>query len=280
MLGKRAVNGGHHLVDKSEKFSWFVRLGYVARGLVYILLGYLALSTAGKAGNGQAAVFDLMQDVPLGAALLYVVALGLLAYALYKAFDAATDLERHGNDAKGIAHRVGSGASAVAHAFLAYTAYQFATGSRQAASGAGGGGQEAAASVLSWNMGSILLALVGLGFLAGAATQAKKAWDASFMRYVSASAPGYVQPIGRAGHAARAVVFLLIGWSLLRSAWSDTATQVKGLGEALVALSNTGLLYTLVAIGLLLFGLFSLLTAPYRIIPDIESGHLPGQNRS
>lgn len=271
--GRRAV------VDKSEKFEWFVRLGYVARGVVYVLLGYLALSTAGKAQNGQSAVFDLIQDVPLGTVLLYVVALGLLAYAAYKAIDAATNLERHGDDAKGIATRVGSAASAVAHAFLAYTAYKFASGSQQAAAGSSGG-QDAAASVLTYNLGAVALGLVGIGFLVGALTQAKKAWDAGFMRHVSGRAPAYVRPIGRAGHAARSVVFLLIGWSLLRSAWSESASQVKGLGEALVALSNTGLLYTLVAIGLLLFGLFSLLTAPYRIIPDIESGTgLPGRGK-
>ena len=97
------------MVDKSEKFSWFVRLGYAARGLVYILLGYLALSTAGKAQDGQAAVFDLIQDVPLGTPMLYIVAIGLLAYAAFKFIDAATDIENHGDDAKGKAKQESAG---------------------------------------------------------------------------------------------------------------------------------------------------------------------------
>src|SRR5688572_16658969 len=119
------------MVDKSEKFSLLVRLGYAARGLVYLLLGYLALSTAGKAQEGQNAVFDMIQDVPLGKPLLYVVALGLLAYALFKLIDAATDVEGHGGDTSGKAKRVGSGASGLTHLVLAYTAFQFAQGDKQ-----------------------------------------------------------------------------------------------------------------------------------------------------
>lgn len=261
------------MVDKSEKFGWLVRLGYAARGLVYLLLGYLALSTAGKAQNGQNAVFDLLQDVPLGQPLLYLAALGLLAYAAFKLIDAASDVENHGDDTKGRAKRIGSGASGIAHLVLAYTAYRFATGDRQQAGGEAGS-QQVAAGALTWDLGPAVLGLIGLGFIVGAAMQAKSAWDAGFMKRVGGGAPPYIEPIGRAGHAARAVVFLLIGWSLVRGAWLSQASEIKGLGEALVALSGTGLLYTLVAAGLILFGLFSMIVARYRIIPDIGRGDL------
>lgn len=266
------------MVDKSEKFSLLVRLGYAARGVVYVLLGYLALSTAGKAGDGQNAVFGLLQDVPLGKPMLYLVALGLLAYALFKLVDAVTDAENHGDDGSGKAKRIGSGASGIAHLVLAYTAYQFAQGDKQQASsggsGGGGGGQEAASSLLTWDVGPLVLGIIGLGFIIGAAMQAKSAYTANFMKRIGGGAPHYVKPIGRAGHAARAVVFLLIGWSLVKGAWLSSAGEVKGLGDALVALSDTGLLYTLVALGLLLFGLFSLIVARYRIIPDLDRSKL------
>lgn len=261
------------MVDKSEKFSLLVRLGYFARGIVYILLGYIALSTAGKAEDGQAAVFDLLQDVPMGTALLYLIALGLLGYAAFKAIDAATDLEHHGDDAKGRGKRIGSGASAIAHLFLAYTAWQFATGDKNQAAEGSGGTQENASTLLSWEIGPILLGIVGIGFLVGAAMQAKHAYDAGFMKHIGGGAPSYVKPIGRAGHAARAVVFLLIGWSLIKGAWLTQSSEVKGLGDAIVALSDSGI-YTLVALGLILFGVFSLITARYRIVPDIQKGDL------
>lgn len=262
------------MVDKSEKFSWLVRLGYAARGVVYLLLGYLALSTAGKAQDGQSAVFDLIQDVPGGTAMLYLVAIGLLAYAAFKLIDAATDLENHGDDAKGKAKRVGSAASGVAHLALAYTAYQFAVGEKQQSAEGGGGSQETAGSLLTWDIGPFLLGIVGVGFIVGAAMQAKSAYTASFMKHIGGGAPSYVKPIGQAGHAARVVVFLLIGWSLIKAAWLSQSGEVKGLGEALVALSGSGIIYSLVAVGLIFFGVFSLITARYRIIPDIQKGDL------
>lgn len=257
------------MVDKSEKFTWLVRLGYAARGLVYILLGYLALSTAGKAGEGQTAVFDLIQDVPLGTPLLYLVAVGLLGYAAFKLMDAATDLENHGSDAAGRAKRVGSAASGLAHLALAYTAYQFATGAQNDSTG--GGGQERASTLLTWEMGWILLGLIGVGFLVAGVFQAKSAYDAHFMQRISGRAPHAVRTIGRLGHAARAVVFLIIGWSLMQAGWLEQSSEVKGLGAAIMALSDNGAIYSLVAAGLILFGIFSLIAARYRIIPDVNA---------
>lgn len=262
------------MVDKSEKFAWLVRLGYAARGLVYVMLGYLALSAARAAGDGQSAVFDLIQDVPLGTPLLWLVALGLLGYAAFKFLDAATDVEGHGGGAKGAAKRIGSTASGIAHVVLAWTAYQFASGAARQSSG-DSGGKEAAASLLTWSMGSLLLGIVGLGFLVAAAMQARHAWNASFMRHVSRKAPRMVEPVGRVGHAARAVVFLLIGWSIVRSAWFEQSSGVMGLGEAIVALRDSGPVYTLVAVGLILFGVFSLVVARYRIIPDLGNIRRP-----
>ena len=66
------------------------------------------------------------------------------------------------------------------------------------------------------------------------------------------------------------MVFAIIGWSLVQSAWFSSQSQVKGLGEAVLSLRDMGTLYTLVAIGLLLFGLFSLVVARYRVIPDLD----------
>lgn len=261
------------MVDKSEKFRWMVRLGYVARGLVYILLGYLALSTRGKADDGQAAAFDMIQDVPFGTPILWLCAIGLLGYAGYKLIDAASNIENHPGDTKGMLKRVGALASGIAHLILAYTAYQFASGSKQQSTN-DTGGREAAGSLLTWELGPVVLGVAGIGFLVAAAMQAKHAWKGDFMKHISSSAPHMVEPVGRVGHAARAVVFLLIGWSIVQSAWFAQSGGVKGLGGALASLSEQGAIYTLVAIGLIMFGIFSLVTARYRIIPDISESDL------
>lgn len=266
------------MVDKSRKFISFVRLGYAARGLTYLLLGYIAFATAGDARGGAASVYDWLQAVPLGWVLLWVMALGLLAYAGFKFLSAAGDIQHRGSDALGIAERVGDAASGAAHVTLAYAAAQFAIGARTSVQG--NTSQEVVHSILSFQFGSLLIGIAGLGFLTAAAMQAKKAYTAGFMHHVAARAPGWIRPIGRAGHAARAVVFGLIGWSLVQSAWLDRSDKVDGLGGALLALRGSGGAYLLVALGLSLFGLFSLFVARYRIIPDFDGAGLVPKFRS
>ena len=259
-------------VDKSRGFITLVRLGYAARGVVYVLLGYLALSTRTKAKEGASSAFDYLQEVPLGSVMLWLVALGLVAYSAFKFLSAIANIENRESDWKGVMKRIGDAASAVAHLFLAYAAYQFATGVKHAAGG--GQSQEMARTVMDWSLGTWAVGLVGLGFIVGAFMQAKTAVTGSFMNHVNGRAPTGVEAIGRAGSAARAVVFALIGWSLVQSAWFVQSGKVKGLGEAILALRDEGVLYTLVAVGLLLFGLFSLVMARYRVIPDFGTHDL------
>lgn len=256
------------MVDKSEKFRWLVRLGFAARGIVYLLLGYIALGTGGEAKGGQAAVFDYIQEVPFGTPLLWIMALGLLGYAAFKFLSAAADIQHRGSDTTGILQRVGDAASGIAHTFFAYACYQFATGAQHSASGVSGG-QEMAGSVLSMELGSLVIGALGLGFLVAGFMQGKKAWTAEFMRWISGGAPSGVRTAGRIGHGARAVVFAVIGWSMVQGAWFAQESGIKGLGEAILSLRDTGGLYTLVAVGLMVFGAFSLVLARYRIIPDL-----------
>jgi hypothetical protein len=180
----------------------------------------MALGTRILEGDGNTAVLDLLQDVPFGTPLLYLMALGLAGYVLFKLASAIGDVQNRGADTKGIAKRIGDGASAVAYLVLAYTALEFAQGTRRNAEG--GQSQETAGTVLDWALGDLIIGLIGLGFLIGAFMQAKDAVTGSFMHRVSPRAPNVIEPIGRAGHAARAVVFALIGWSLVQAAWLDS----------------------------------------------------------
>ena len=256
------------MVDKSEKFSWFVRLGFAARGITYVLLGYIALSTRTRAEGGGSAAFDWIQEVAFGRVILWVMVAGLIAYVAFRILCAIADIQNRGSDRAGVFKRVGDMASAVAHLFLAYAAYQFASGAKRRADG-DGGGSELAGSVLQMELGPIVIGAIGLGFLAGAYTQGKTAWTLHFMHRISSNAPKLTCQIGRAGHFARAIVFAVIGWSMIEGAWLAREDRIKGLGAAISALKETEAVYTLVAIGLVMFGLFTLVTARYRIIPDI-----------
>ena len=255
------------MVDKSEKFSWLVRVGYAARGLTYFLLGYLALG-ARAPDEGNQAVFEMLQDVPGGTVILYVMAAGLLAYALFKFISAFADVQNHGSDKEGVLKRVGDGASGVAYSILAYAALQFARVGRQTAES--GETQERVSTIMDWTLGGVAIGLVGLGFIVAAFMQGKNAVTAGFMKRVSGQAPPAVKPLGQVGSAARAIVFTIIGWSLVQAAWFESSSEVKGLGEAILSLRQSGFVYTLVCVGLMIFGAFSLIVARYRIIPDIH----------
>lgn len=254
------------MVDKSEKVVWLARVGFATRGVVYALLGYLAL-TARKADvdDGAGDMFRVLNAIPGGPAILYVAAAGLVGYALYRLSAALFDIERKGTSWKGRAARIGYLASAMIHLAMAWTATRIASGARGAGEDSSA---EIAGNVLEFPFGETLVGLIGVGLLIAALLQARNAITANFMRHISACAPAITCRIGRAGHAARAVVMALIGWSLLRTAWFGQSEEVVSLGMAINNLRDMGIGFQLVAAGLLLFGIFGIITARYRVIPD------------
>ncbi|XUU60259.1 DUF1206 domain-containing protein [Erythrobacter sp. HA6-11] len=262
------------MVDKSEKFSTAVRIGYFSRALLYSVLGIIALTSVGEISKGTDGIFRAIENFPAGIALLWVMVVGLLAYALFRFSSTFFDIENHGSDTVGWGKRLGHAGSAIGHLVLAWTAFQFATSS---GSSSGGGAQEAASGVLSFELGGVVLGILGIAFFLAAFNQAKKAFTASFMQRISASAPSQTSILGRIGYAARAAVFTIIGWSLFQAGFlSAGAEQVKTLGDALASLAGQGTIFTVVAVGLLVFGLFSLILARHRIIPELDSdGRVP-----
>lgn len=241
----------------------FARAGYLGRAVVYGLAGYLTLTTAGS--EGTTGVLEQIKTMAGGAILLSLVGLGLLGYGIYRLYGALLDLQGHGSDAKGIAVRLGHAASGFAHIFLCYFAFKTAFGSSGGSSEGETAGQ-AAGTLASMPMREILLGIIGLGFLAAAANQAVKAYTANFMRLLDADAPAMAKHVGRAGYAARAVVFAVLGWQIASAALSGDTRAVGGIEQVLDSLRTTNWLYMAVAFGLLLFGLFSLVMARYRRI--------------
>ena len=262
------------MVDKSEKFNWLVRVGYFSRAILYTVLGLIALTNAGKISEGTSGIFKAVEDFPGGTAILWLMVIGLLAYALFRFASPAFDIENSGSDKKGWAKRIGHAGSGIGHLALAYSAYQFAT---SAIRESGGGAQGAAAGVLSVEFGGIVLGLLGIAFFVTTIFQIKKGLSGEFMHRISGSAPSFTHWLGAAGYCARGVVYAVVGWSLFKAGFmSAGAEQVKTLGDAVASLAGEGIIFTLTAVGLVLFGIFSLVLARYRIIPDMgDKGRVP-----
>ena len=266
------------MVDKSEKFNWLVRVGYFSRAILYFVLGLVALTSASKIAEGTNGIFRAIDGYPGGTVILWIMVIGLFAYALFRFCSPLFDIENQGSDGKGWAKRIGHAGSGIAHLVLAYSAFKFATSGGSGSSGGsggeggGGGAQQAASGVLSMEFGGALLGILGLAFFIAAIFQVKKGITGEFMNRISGQAPSATRWLGGAGYVARGVVYTVIGWSLFKAGFmSGGAEQIKTLGDAVASLAGEGFIFTLTAIGLMLFGLFSLVLARYRIIPELDS---------
>lgn len=262
-------------MTKEEGLTLAARLGFAARGMVYVLVGWFAVDAAlsGRRPSDNQAALGTLADEPLGRTLLVIIAVGLAGYALWRLMEAALDPERKSRTTNGRLERAGYALSGVTHAALAFYAVKLAT--REQAPAGPAPADQGAQSWSAWLMeqpgGIALVIVVGLALFIVAAAQALKAYRASFLDKLNGEvpAPDYVRTVGRIGFSARAVVFALVGWFFVRSALHANPAEAGGMGRALHELqqqSHGPALLAVVAIGLLLFGVFSLIEARFRYI--------------
>ncbi|HEV8238651.1 MAG TPA: DUF1206 domain-containing protein [Thermoanaerobaculia bacterium] len=250
------------------------RLGYAAKGVVYLLLGWLAASAArgiGDVPSGSREVFSVVLAKPLGRAMLAAIALGLAGYVLWRVVAAIADAQGKGSDPKGLAVRGYYLGSAAVHTALVVAALRLLVGH-----GAAGGGDRTptqTAKLMAQPFGRWLVGIVGLLVLVAAARQVQLALGKYRKKVrvdrVPARARPWVGPIVGFGLIARAVVFTIIGGFLLRAALHRDPHEAKGLAGALrtVEAQPAGVwLLGVLAAGLAAYGVFQLLEARYRTI--------------
>ena len=263
--------GGRNTLERLARF------GYGARGVVYGLVGGLALLAAfggGRPGDSHDALRRLLVG-PFGAPLVGLIALGLLAFAVWRAVEAITDADRRGHSAKGLATRGAHLVSAVLYLGLAGTAASLSLG---LGFGGGDGVHDGTAWLLGKPLGRWLVALAGLAVLGGGFAYLRRAWRGDTTDRLALDAQArrrWAEPTGRFGYAARGIAFLIIGGFLAAAAWSQRSAEAKGLGEAFVLLRAQpygAVLLALVAAGHAAFGAFGLIQARYRHIdaPDVD----------
>ena len=249
----------------ASKFELLTRIGFFARGIMYLVIGLLAL-WAGRSADPAGALERLGSGS--GRILLAVMALGFLGYALWRLSEAIADTEGNGSDAKGKAMRAGGVLSGLVHLGLFFIAASIAVGSSDGSNG--DSARRGARLALHLPAGELLLVVAAAGLLATGAVQLVRAAKAGFLRHLAPEAArlGWVKALGRAGYAARGIVFLVMGWFLLRAAIESDAREAGGMGAVLASLAPS--IRLAVAAGLLLFGLFSFVEARHRRINDAK----------
>ncbi len=250
------------------------RLGYAAKGVVYVILGGLAAAAAlGRGGEitDQRGVMQAIYQHSLGKILLAAVALGLVGYVIWCVVRATLDPDREGSQPKGLALRAGYFLSGLAYAGLALAAINLVLGAGGTTTSSEQNVQDWTARLLNTPVGVPLVVLAGLVALGMGLAQFYIAYKIQFMEYleVNSAAHPAVEWLGRTGHVARGIVLGIIGIFLIQAALRHNPNEAKGLGGALDQLARTPFgpsLLVVVALGLITYGLFSLAEARFRII--------------
>lgn len=255
--------------------EWAARIGYGARGFVYVSIGVIALMAAldltGDAVGSKGAV-AMIADQPFGRIWLMLLGVGLWAFVSWRVLQSVFDADREGSSKKALMLRAGQAASAVFYGLLASSVFELLDEfERSPAPDDVAETQEKAASLLALPNGHWLLLGVGLIILGVGTGNIIKGIKADFGEALSCSPEvcKRVSPIARAGYVARGVAYLPLGLFVSVAGWRASSAEVTGFGEALDALERQpggSWVLGLTALGLIAFGLFAFVEARFRRI--------------
>lgn len=273
--GRTLRSGGAHAdrAARSDAARTAGTIGLAARGVLYAVLGVLVLRVAWGQADQSADKQGVLQEVAdrsFGAALLAVLAVGLAAYALWSLARAA--MVHEDSAAKAWSKRAARIGVAVVYGAAAASAVSILRG--RGGSGQGGGAQQHGwtAEVLGWTGGQWLVAAVGLAFVVFAGWGVWRALSRKFLKHLETDrmSPAWERVAtvsGIAGFLGRAAAATAIGWFLVKAAIEFDPSEPMGLDESLRALQSNSygpLLLTVIAVGLVLFAVFSGVEARWR----------------
>lgn len=248
----------------------YAKAGYAARAAVYALIGTLAIllviGNHGQYTDSKGAVRSLLLQ-PFGAIILAVLALGLLAYAVWRVLQAIYDYDSRGTDLKGYAVRTGFFLGGLAHAALAYYAVNLIF--RFSKSTGGYSEKQVAAWTLSQDFGQILLAAVAIGIAAFGIGQMVIAIQGSFTRGLNlpATKEKWLCRVCKFGLVSRGFIFLIVSWLFMKAALHERSHEAGGVADAwkfLAASPFGSALVAIVGLGLIAFAIYGLTEAAYR----------------
>ncbi|MCL8024245.1 DUF1206 domain-containing protein [Nocardioides bruguierae] len=267
-----------HLKPSDSKLHTAGRIGMAAYGVVYILVGWLALQLAIGSGGDNAnasssgAIHQLAQQ-PLGAVLVWAVAIGLIALVVWQLSQAIwghTDED----GAKMWAKRGKSLAKAVTYGFIAASAIQVAVADSTGGGGGGGGGSSTdswTARLMSAPAGQLLVGAVGLFIIGLGVYYVVKAYTERFRKELdgegkSGQSGRALLILGKVGYTARGIAFGVVGGLFVYAAATHSAKQSGGLDQALLTIRDAPAgpwLLGAVAVGIACYGVFCLARAKH-----------------
>jgi hypothetical protein len=248
------------------------RTGWVAKGVVYALMGITAVSIGRNRPTDDKAspegALDRVADARGGTALLWLLLVGLGVYVLWRLVTAA--LVR-GNDVRDWLTRAGYLGSA-----LFYVAIALAAGRAVLAGGTpedSNAIERMSSNLLASTGGRWLLlavgavvAVVGLVFAVDKALR-RRFRDELHLERASASQRKLVEAAGVIGWLGRGLVTVAVGVFVIQAAWTVDRSDARGFDRALRELasrSGGGSLVIACGVALIAYGFFCWLSVPYQ----------------
>lgn len=243
----------------------------MAKGVVYALVGGLALETALGFGHDTADVTEALQlllQQPGGLLYLALMVVGFFGYALWRGVQVLFNPEPRGKGWKEAVYRIAYAVSGITYAVLGGTALRLLIGlGHRPASGAGWLEPVLQRPLGQWGLGSVGVVLLGMGGYYAHRSYTARFHEELQLHRMNDGEVRWMTLIGQIGHAARAVVFGLAGIFLIRAAFHSNPKEIQGLGGILNSLGQQrygAVLLGVVATGLLLYGVYMCVAARYR----------------
>ena len=255
--------------SRSRAANFLARAGLTARGVIYILIGWVAVLVAlGHSSReaDQQGALQMLAGTSYGLVSLWLLAIGFAGYALWRLSEAAFGVT---GEPPGAGPRLKSLARAVVYAGLCYLTISVISGKNRSLSGRQ---QDMTASAMHHADGRVLVGVVGLAIVTCGIVLVIEGGRKKFMRQLqtaqmSAKTRRVVRLLGMAGTIARGLVFALVGVLVVDAAVTHKASESGGIDKALLTLREQPLgefLMLLAALGLLIFGLYGLCEARWR----------------
>jgi hypothetical protein len=270
--GRKAASTGREVVS-SPFMRGLARAGLLARGANYLLVGALAVQIALGSRSTQADTNGALRAVarhPGGIVALWLLAAGFAGLALWRFAEAAYGQAGPGGQAA--PKRLASLALGVLYGGTCGVMVNFILGA-----GSAGGDTESksfTARLLAHSGGQALVAGIGVAVAAagvGVGIYGFRKMFATNLRtaQLSAAARKVVEGLGVAGYVTRGVVFCVAGAFLIDAAVTFDPQKAQGLDGSLRKTAATPLgpwLLVAVALGLVIFGLYSWCEARWRMV--------------
>ncbi|MFF1687684.1 DUF1206 domain-containing protein [Streptomyces sp. NPDC058254] len=251
------------------------RAGFVARGIIYVLIGVLSLRISFSDGSGKQAdrggAISEIAGKPFGAALLWLLGAALAGMALWRLSGAA--FGQAGPDGRRANKRAMAAGRAVFYGFVSYSVLSYAAGDKSSGSGASDeNSRDVTAKVLDWPAGQWIVAIAGAAVAAAGVWIAVRALRRKFQEHLKMSGMSpkirqVVTVLGVFGGTARGVVFAAAGGFALTAAVQHKAGKAKGMDDTLRSFADTPVgpwLLMFIAVGLMAYGMFSWASARWR----------------